>query len=54
MEWCVRPMAKDDVFTDAELSRDVAIRRPSVKSGLNLITMGMPADAAVPRHVITF
>ena len=48
------PMPRDSIFGNAVLSRYVAIRQPSLKIGLNFMTLGVPADGAVPRHRSTF
>ena len=46
------PVPRDDIFGDVVPSRNVAITQPSSKIGLDFLTLGMPADSAVPRHAI--
>jgi hypothetical protein len=52
MERYVSPVPRDDIFGDVVPSRYVAIRQPSLKISLDFLTLGMPADSAVPRHAI--
>jgi hypothetical protein len=46
-------MPPEGVMRDVVASRYVAIRYHSLKIGLNLMTLGMFADAAFARHAIT-
>ena len=41
-------MPRDGIFRDAVPSRNVAIRQPSLKIGLNFVAAGVLADVAIP------
>jgi hypothetical protein len=54
MERYVPTMPKGGIFRNGVFLRYGATRQPSLKIGLDFLTLGMQANSAVPRHAITF